>query len=66
MHELTHADSYFNSKYRHDDQDLNNGNKAYQWAGVAALAKEDQDVKDISQVRALYNAVTQVNWLPKC
>lgn len=53
---LSHGHLRWLSIWRKDDEDLNNGESAYEWVAINKLAKEDKDETTISKIRPLKNA----------
>ncbi|CAI7572566.1 unnamed protein product [Penicillium palitans] len=58
LHELSHTESYFSAQGSLDDEELNDGDPAYEWVAINKLAKEDKDETTISKIRPLKNADT--------
>ena len=57
---LSHGHLRWLSIWRKDDEDLNNGESAYEWVAINKLAKEDKDETTISKIRPLKNAGKRV------
>lgn len=57
---LSHGHLRWLSIWRKDDEDLNNGEPAYEWVAINKLAKEDKDETTISKIRPLKNAGKRV------